>query len=538
MRTITIANQKGGCGKTTVAINIAASLARESRRVLLVDLDPQGHCALGMAVPEEQIDLSILDCLLPPNDAEPLELSRITWQIAPHLDLAPSRNNLSTLEPRLGTSEEADQLLGKVLKANASRYDYCIIDCPPHLGLLMKNGLRAADEVVIPVDTGYFSLHGLTQQLASIDQLSERYDRRPSVRVLANQYDVRTKLAREILAEMRRRFQNIVYDTIVNFNTKLKECASFGQPITEFAPTSMGARDFQNFAKELLALESSDASVPDILEHVDKLAADAERLLATTATLVGNRQQTPTEAAVSEIGMIRQPAGMPEAKPATVDVHRTATPTPVARTTPSTPTQPSKPVIVPAPASKTPTLNREMPAVAPPAYPMPVTPPAPTDSGLPSMPITSISIKPKAPSVTPWQTPQPLALPPSNKTADEMPVAPQPFAPIPDDTDHQAIERKIEVIYGVRQDGDILVFRSSHPEASEVQLAGDFNDWMPHTTPMNRLSDGDFESRLRLPRGRYRYRLVIDGRWSHDQNNPTIETNEYGELNSIVEVEK
>lgn len=536
MRTITIANQKGGCGKTTVAINVAASLARESRRVLLVDLDPQGHCALGMAVPEEQIDLSILDCLLPPNDAEPLELSRITWQIAPHLDLAPSRNNLSTLEPRLGTSEEADELLGKLLKANASRYDYCVIDCPPHLGLLMKNGLRAADEVVIPVDTGYFSLHGLTQQLASIDQLSERYERRPFVRVLANQYDVRTKLAREILAEMRKRFQNIVCDTIVNFNTKLKECASFGQPITEFAPTSMGARDFQALAKELLARESSGFPVPDILEHVDKLAADAERLLATTATLVNNRPQTPTEAAVSEIGKIRQPAGLSEVKPATVDVQRMATPVP--RATPSTPSQPSKPFVVLAPANKTTTPNREMPAVAPPAYPAPITPPAPTSSDALPTPMTSISIEPKTPSVTPWQTLHSQAMPPSSKTADDVPVAQQPFAPIPDDTDHEAIERKIEVIYGVRQDGDMLVFRSSHPEASEVQLAGDFNDWMPHTTPMNRLSDGDFETRLRLPRGRYRYRLVIDGRWSHDQNNPAIETNEYGELNSIVEVEK
>ena len=417
MRTITIANQKGGCGKTTVAINVAASLAREARRVLLVDMDPQAHCALGMAVPEEQIDLSILDCLLPPNDAEPLELSRITWQIAPHLDLAPSRNNLSTLEPRLGTSEDADKLLGKVLEANAGRYDYCVIDCPPHLGLLMKNGLRAADEVVIPVDTGYFSLHGLTQQLASIDQLSERYQRRPLVRVLANQYDVRTKLAREILAEMRRRFQNIVYNTIVNFNTKLKECASFGQPITEFAPTSMGARDFKNFAKELVARESSGASVPDIREHVDKLAADAQRLLATTATLVGNRQQTATEAAVSEIGMIRQPAGIPEIKPTAVDVRGTTTPTPVAPTRPSTPSQPTKPAIIPSPASKTPTPNREMPAVAPPAYPTPITPPAPLGKSAPPLPNTSIPIEPKTPSITPWQTPQPLVLPPSNKTA-------------------------------------------------------------------------------------------------------------------------
>jgi 1,4-alpha-glucan branching enzyme len=101
---------------------------------------------------------------------------------------------------------------------------------------------------------------------------------------------------------------------------------------------------------------------------------------------------------------------------------------------------------------------------------------------------------------------------------------------------HEEIERKIEVIYGVRQDGETLVFRSRHPDASEVHLAGDFNDWMPHTTPMDRVANGDFETRMQLPKGRYRYRLVIDGRWSHDLYNPAVEENEYGELNSVVEV--
>ncbi len=100
----------------------------------------------------------------------------------------------------------------------------------------------------------------------------------------------------------------------------------------------------------------------------------------------------------------------------------------------------------------------------------------------------------------------------------------------------EEIDRKIEQIYGVKQQGDVVIFRSHNPDASEVQLAGDFNDWMPHTTPMLPLAGGDFEAHLRLPRGRYRYRLVIDGRWSHDHHNPVVETNEYGELNSVLEV--
>jgi 1,4-alpha-glucan branching enzyme len=109
---------------------------------------------------------------------------------------------------------------------------------------------------------------------------------------------------------------------------------------------------------------------------------------------------------------------------------------------------------------------------------------------------------------------------------------------MPAESTPEETDRKIEALYGARQDGEVVVFRSRQREASEVQIAGDFNDWMPHTTPMRRLADGDYEARLRLPRGRYRYRLVIDGRWSHDAYNQMIETNEYGELNSVIEVQR
>ena len=472
MRTVTIANQKGGCGKTTVAINLAASIAREARRVLLIDLDPQAHCALGTAVPEEQIDLSILECLWSRVEGEPLELGRITWQIAPNLDLAPSKYNLAAFESKLADRKDADTLLDNLLKQNADRYDYCVIDSPPHLGLLMRNGLRAADEIMIPVDTGYFSLHGLTRQLATIEQISERNGIRPVVRVLANQYDVRTKLAREILAELRNRFKGIVYDTIVNFNTKLKEGASFGQPITEFAPTSMGAKDFERLARELMASEPSRIPTAEMLQHVERLAADAERLLATTTTLVDGRMGLGGERAMSRTGLIVPPPDVPPPpgpfEPATRRVPtRTTTP---ARTTPA------EPIRAMAPPASVPTVARPAPA----PQPKPVTP-----------------------------------------------------------ASHAEIDRKIEAIYGVRQEGEVVIFRSHSPEAVDIQIAGDFNDWMPHTTPMRRLTpDGDFEARLKLPRGRYRYRLVIDGRWSHDLYNPAIETNEYGELNSVVEIKQ
>jgi len=497
VRTITIANQKGGCGKTTVAINLAASLSKEARRVLLIDLDPQAHCALGMAVPEDQIDLSIHECFMGRLGGTRVELSQITWKIAANLDLVPSKANLTALEPHLGDRQDVDGLLRDVLREQDKNYEYCVVDCPPHLGVLMRNGLRAADEIVIPVDTGYFSLHGLTNQLTTIEQLCDRNGFKPRVRILPNQYDVRTKLAREILAELRNRFKGLVFETIVNFNTKLKEGASFGQPITEFAPSSMGAKDFERLAREILAGELPRTATPEMLQHVERLAKDAERLLATTATLVDPRR----------VPSLTRPPMTGISPPADI---------------------PSAPLMVEAPnanrvASRTASVRAPMPAA-----PRPTTAPA-------------VAVRPAA-----MAAPAPMVAAPVTPLVADAPVAPRMVATttpttaaVPSDAEfHAGIDRKIGAIYGVRQDGDVAIFRSRFPEATEIQIAGDFNDWMPHTTPMRRLPDGDFEVRLKLPKGKYRYRLVVDGRWSHDVFNPAIETNEYGELNSVVEIKQ
>lgn len=527
MRTITIANQKGGCGKTTVAINLSASIAREGQRVLLVDLDPQAHCALGMGVPDEQIDLSILECLLSRLDGEPLELSRIAWQIAERLDLAPSRANLSTFEPRLAGHGKAEALLSELLAAHDGRYDYVVVDCPPHLGLLMRNGLRAADEVIIPVDTGYFALHGLTRQLNTIEQVAERFGRRPTIRVLPNQYDVRTKLAREILAELNKRFRGLVLGSVINFNTKLKEGTSFGQPITEFAPTSMGAKDFAQLAREIMGTEAAVTPTPDLLAHVERLARDAERLLATTTTLVENSDAVEPRRGFGGLatpGILREipapPAGANDrSRPAPAEARRS-------------------PLVIeesakPSAGSMTESREANAPRESAPAGDPSRRPPegnggvtASARAGIRAMSPESSPVVPmrNEPRVNPGMAPGPRII---GDTRLQRPLA------TPEDVD-----RKIERIYGVRQEGEVVVFRSRHPDAAEVQLAGDFNDWMPHTTPMHRGGNGEFEARLRLPKGRYRYRLVVDGRWSHDQANPNMERNEYGELNSVVVVER
>jgi chromosome partitioning protein len=183
VRSFSVINQKGGCGKTTTSINLAAALAQLDQRVLLVDLDPQSHCALGLAVPENQIDLHIGHALLNPEFDD--SSGDLIWQISSTLDLAPSTVALAGVERKLAGEPDRDLRLAKLLRRLADRYDICIIDCPPSIGLLTFNALRAADEVIIPVETSYFALKGARKQLATIKVMAEQCGHAVHTHVLA-----------------------------------------------------------------------------------------------------------------------------------------------------------------------------------------------------------------------------------------------------------------------------------------------------------------------------------------------------------------
>ena len=275
MRSIAIINQKGGCGKTTISINLAAALAETGRKVLLADMDPQGHCALGLAVPAGQIERNIYDVLCEAEHADLAKsLRQITWQIATNFDLAPSTISLAAFEQRFAGTQGREDRLRRIFLAAADQYDIAIVDCPPNVGLLTFNALRSADEVLVPVETGYFCLQSLGQQLQTLEMLREQCDQSLRVRLVASLYDVRTKLGREVLAHLREKYETVLSKACINFNTKLKEAASLGQPISEYDTASIGYRDFQALAEEILSARADEISLAALGKTPPHTAAD------------------------------------------------------------------------------------------------------------------------------------------------------------------------------------------------------------------------------------------------------------------------
>jgi chromosome partitioning protein len=309
MRCISVINQKGGCGKTTVATNLSACLAVNGYRTLLVDMDPQSHCAVGLAVPEDQIEKNVYDLLITAYDENRTELKHIVWQISKNFDMAPSGIELAALEPQLAGQDHREDRLLDVLANDAADYDFVIIDCPPSVGLLTFNALRAADEVLIPVETGYFALHGLTKQLETLNVLKKQCQQTIRIRVLASMYDVRTKLAREVLNELKKHQNALMYKTIINFNTKLKEASSFGQPISEYDPSSKGMQDFLKLAEEVasgVSVQTQADPVQSIEEQLQAISKTANELLAESKEVLGETPVFQEEAQQSVEAKINQ----------------------------------------------------------------------------------------------------------------------------------------------------------------------------------------------------------------------------------------
>ncbi len=251
MRIIAIANQKGGCGKTTTAINLSASLAKRNRTVLLIDMDPQGHSTLGYNVRPEEIGLSIYHVL-----KEGISLDNIVLNTAVNnVKLAPANIFLSAIEQDIAGASEKEKRLYHAVNVSKKNYDYIIIDCPPNLGLLSINALRAAGEVIIPLDVSFFSLHGLGKLLETIEILNRRSGHKVETYLLPTMYNRRSRFAREILEEVKSHFKGIIFSTPIRVCTKLRESVSFGCPVSEYATNSIGHWDYSAAVDEVLLQE-------------------------------------------------------------------------------------------------------------------------------------------------------------------------------------------------------------------------------------------------------------------------------------------
>ena len=364
MRIITISNQKGGCGKTTSSINLAAALAKNNRKVLLIDLDPQAHATSGLNI---KADLSIYN-VLSKIASKKSKLQEIIQNLGENFDLAPSSIVLSTLEQELSGEIGRESRLSETLKNFKHNYDYILIDCPPNLGILTINAIRAASEIIIPVEASRFSLEGVSQLTSIINLIAERLNHRVDFKVLVANFDSRLAHSFTMLGKIKTDYQDKMFSNIIHVNVKLKEAQNAGLNIFSFDKYCRGAKDYFSLSREIITQENS--STPT---------------LAFEKTLDKRMQEILKE-------------NLPKFKTVTLQV--------------------------------------------------------------------------------------------------------------------------------------------SAPNAKEVYLAGEFNNWKLDEHSRMEHTNGYWTKRLDLNAGKYRYRFVIDGTWSEDPANPLTQSNSYGSLDSLLEVTK
>jgi len=304
-------------------------------------------------------------------------------------------------------------------------------------------------------------------------------------------YDIRTKMAREILAELRTHFGDRMFKTVVNFNTKIKEASSFGQPVGEYDPTSKGRKDFSALAEEILGSHEKQQRrdfVNSLAGQLESISVTADELLRATKP-AAKAHQPPRIEEIKPAPKPQQPAEIKEPVPAALGADETE--------------ETGQPEHTAAPTEQTPEPRETTSEEQPPA---------------PDIQVADLAEEP-----TPAEETAPLEEPQQGQATDEY--------------DPVETAAKLSDYYGVSQMMDAVVFVTLYPRAQNVQIAGDFNNWQPGATPMEKLGDtGVWQTKINLPQGRYRYRLVVDGQWQQDPYNEHTEVNPFGDFNSVIEI--
>lgn len=251
---ISVANQKGGVGKTTTTVNLCTILAKSGKKVLLIDADPQGNATSGLGV-EKEVENSTYDLLV--NEVEAKEVLQDTS--IKNLKVCPANMSLAGAEVELVSMMSREQRLKEKLDEIKDMFDFIFIDCPPSLGLITLNSFTASDSVLIPVQCEYFALEGLGQLLNTINLVKKHLNKKIQIEgALLTMYDIRTNLSNQVVKEVKKYFDNKVYKTVIPRNVRLSEAPSYGMPITEYDPRSKGAKSYIKFAKEFLKINEEE----------------------------------------------------------------------------------------------------------------------------------------------------------------------------------------------------------------------------------------------------------------------------------------
>jgi chromosome partitioning protein len=263
MKIISIANQKGGCGKTTTAINLASSLGFNGKRTLLIDLDPQAHATLGLNVDDSNSLYNVISKLTPHK----LKIKDIIRKADKTFDIVPSNILVGTLEQELADEIGRELKLVEVIAELEGKYDYILIDCPPSLGFLTVNSIRASSEVIIPVETSRFSMQGVDHLMDIIFLIRDRLNHPVEAKVLVTMFDSRLRHSFSMLAKMKEKFSSMLFETIVHINVKLKESAVMGESCLKYDKYCRGSKDYLSLAREMLTIDRH-LNMPTVEEQV------------------------------------------------------------------------------------------------------------------------------------------------------------------------------------------------------------------------------------------------------------------------------